>query len=146
MINPHATPLLLFIDGKLRATLPTTSLETPRAGLVLRLRPGRHVLLVRTLEGAEIEKLTPDLSPNGRYLFAPGESDQCFWIEHTAYGQALPERPPLQRLPPEQHLWVIPEEIDAWFFPTPPASSDHRSSGGTRTAIRQARCGFEPWK
>lgn len=146
VINPHAAPVLLFIDGKLRATLPPTSLETPGAGLELRLSPGPHNLLVRTQEGVLLEELSPHLAPNSRYLFVPGESDQCFWVEHTAYGQALPERPALRLLPSEQHLWTLPDEIDAWFFPTPPPSSDRRSSGGTRTAIRQARCGFEPWK
>lgn len=146
VVNPHGELLLLFVDGKLRAELPPTSTESPGAGLELRLAPGPHAISIRTRGNVPIDELRPELSPNTRYLLAPGESDQCFWIEHTAYGQALPQAPALRLLPPEERLWRLPDEIDAWFFPTPPPSSDRRSSGGTRTAIRQARCGFDPWR
>jgi hypothetical protein len=146
VVNPHGELLLLVIDGKLRAELPPTSTETPGAGVELRLSPGSHRISIHTRANVPIDELTPVLFANARYLLVPGESDQCFWVEHTAYGQAAPRGPPLRRLPPEQRLWILPDEIDAWFFPTPPPSSDRRSSGGTRTAVRQARCGFEPWR
>ncbi|MCS6901680.1 MAG: hypothetical protein RMJ98_18765 [Myxococcales bacterium] len=146
VVNPHGEPLRLIIDGKFRAELPPTSTETPGAGVELRLSPGTHRVTFQTQARVPVEELSLELFPNTRYLLVPGESDQCFWVEHTAYGQALLQGPPLRRLPPEQRLWVLPNEIDAWFFPTPPPSSDRRSSGGTRTAVRQARCGFDPWR
>jgi hypothetical protein len=146
LINPHGEPVLLLIDGKEWGWIPPSSTETPGAGRSLRLAPGLHKLTFRSASGAPLDELQPDLYPSGHYLVAPGESDQCFWIEHTAYGQAQPQAPPLRKLPPEQRIWALPDEVDAWFFPTPPPSSDRRSSGGTRTAVRQSRCGFEPWR
>jgi len=146
VVNTRAEPLLLVVDGRRRVTLAPTSTESPDAGVELRLSPGFHKLAAFTLAGEPVDELSPNFPPNSSYLLAPGESDQCFWVEHTAYGQAQPELPPLRRLPPEQRLWPVPDEVDAWFFPTPPASQDRRSSGGTRTAVRQARCGFDPWR
>lgn len=146
VINTLSAPVRLLVDGRPLATIDPTSTETPGAGVELRLTSGFHKLTVQTPEGALVDELNTALTANSSYLLSPGDSDQCFWIEHTAYGQAQPEMPPLRRLVPEQRLWVIPDQVDAWFFPTPPPSPDKRSSGGTRTAIRQARCGFDPWR
>lgn len=146
VVNTLADPVELRIDGRARAWLLPITSETPEAGVELRLRPGFHHIALVAPSGATVEELDGNLPPHSRYLFAPSDGDQCFWVEHTAYGQALPTLPPSRPLPPEQRLWALPDEVDAWFFPTPPASSDRRSSGGTRTAVRQARCGFEPWR
>lgn len=147
VVNSTADPLLLIIDEKQRILLPPVSAETPEAGVVLRLSPGSHKLEALHEDGSSFDRLDVALPAASMYLMAPGMTDQCFWIQHTAYGQAKPTMPPLRLLPREQRIWAVPDEIDAWFFPTPaPSSLDRRSSGGTRTAIRQARCGFEPWR
>ena len=144
-VNTLADPLELRIDGRSRAWLPPTTTETPEAGIELRLGTGFHHLVLLNPAGVKVDELDANLPAHSRYLLAPSDSDQCFWVEHTAYGQAQALLPASRALPPEQRLWQLPNEIDAWFFPTPPASADKRSSGGTRTAIRQARCGFDPW-
>lgn len=146
VVNTSAGPVVLVVDGRERMRLPPTSTETPGAGEGMRLSPGVHRVVVRGQAGA-VDEMDISLSAGGSYLLAPGDTDQCFWIEHTAYGLAAPQLSPLRLLPREQRLWLIPDEVDAWFFPTPPPSdADRWSSGGTRTAVRQARCGFEPWR
>jgi hypothetical protein len=145
-VNTLAEPLVLLVDGKQRAVLQPVSSETTEAGLALRLGPGWHRLTTLRLSGEEVENFEVHLPAATHHLYAPGSTEQCFWVEHVAYGQAEPRLPARRLLPREQRVWAIPDEIDAWFFPSPPASSvDHRSSGGTRTAIRQSRCGFDPW-
>ena len=144
VINTLADPVELWVDGRARAWLLPVTTETPEAGFELRLSPGFHRLVLVTTAGVKLDELEANMPAHSRYLFAPSTSGQCFWVEHTAYGQARPTMPASRPLPPEQRLWLLPDEIDAWFFPTPPASADRRSSGGHRTAIRQVRCGFEP--
>jgi hypothetical protein len=146
IVNTLPEPLALLVDGKPRALLPPVSSETTGAGVSLRLGPGWHRLITRHLSGEELENLEVNLPATSHYLYAPGSTEQCFWVEHIAYGQADPLMAARRLLPRDQKVWAIPDEIDSWFFPSPPASSvDHRSSGGTRTAIRQSRCGFDPW-
>jgi hypothetical protein len=146
VVNTLADPLSLSIDARPAVMLPPVSAETPEAGVLFSLSPGEHHLVTRQADGSLVDELDVSLPANSTYLFAPALTDQCFWIEHTAYGQARPTRAPLKLLPREQRIWSMPDDVDAWFFPTPPSSAlDRRSSGGTRTAVRQARCGFDPW-
>ncbi len=151
VVHTQPEPAWLRVDGGRAVRLDPVSTETPEAGVSVALPPGRHRLVVSTAEGVELDVVEATLAPRASYLFGPAAGappgEQCFWVEHTAYGQARPTRPPLRSLLPELRLWQVPDEVDAWFFATPPPSErDHRSSGGTRTAVRQSRCGFEPWR
>ena len=92
------------------------------------------VLLVRLAWGAS-------------YLFAPLPSDQCFWIQQTAYGRSRRTAVPFRELQRDRQIWPLPETVDAWFVPNPPPNPlDKVSSGGVRIAVRQGRCGVEPWQ
>lgn len=147
IVNTTGGPVRVAIDGGKPRLVANVAAESPDAGVVIRLWPGRRKVRVTTEAGDELEARELPLSASTTYLWAPANTEQCFWIEHTAYGRTKPEAPPLRMLPEGQTLWPVPAQIDGWFFPTPPAGvNDARSSGGTRTAVRQARCGLPPWK
>jgi hypothetical protein len=147
VVNTTTGPLLVGLAGTQGVKVPPALVETPLAGVSLHLSPGRVHLVARDDRAGLVDEIERTLEPGGLYLYAPAVTDQCFFVEHTAYGQARPEAPPRRALVREERIWALPLPIDAWFVPSPPTSeSDDRSSGGTRTAVRQARCGFEPWQ
>ncbi|RYE89612.1 MAG: hypothetical protein EOO75_11510, partial [Myxococcales bacterium] len=90
VVNTLADPVELRIDGRARAWLLPTTSETPEAGAELRLPPGFHRVTLVSPAGVKVEELDVNLPPHSRYLLAPSDGDQCFWVEHTAYGQAQP--------------------------------------------------------
>jgi hypothetical protein len=153
VVNTSDTPVMLIVDGVALGIVPIVSIETPDAASVFRVSPGTHRIQThRASDDAPddheiVDDLDLRLSWAGSYLFAPGITDQCFWIQHTAYGRARRTLPALRALERTQRVWPIPDDIDGWFVPNPPSNRlDHRSTGGTRTAIRQGRCGIEPWQ
>jgi hypothetical protein len=145
-VNTHEEPLTVILDGKRKLSLSTVATETPDSGTSIRLSAGTHHLRTETPGGLVVDDMDLRVEAFTSYLVAPGHTDQCFFVEHTAYGAAKPRLEPLRELPREERIWALPEIVDAWFVPNPPPSADDkRSSGGVRTAIRQARCGFLPW-
>jgi hypothetical protein len=49
------------------------------------------------------------------------------------------------RLSSPSQFWRIEAAVDSWFVPNPePPPSDRRSSGGTLTSLRFARCTDAP--
>ena len=149
VVNTTTAPLWVAIDGGKPVRLATIAVETPEAGLHVRVFFGRHELLVTTDEGTRLDVRLERLSGGETYLYAPGAIEQCFWIQHDTYGEAAGTRaelPPLVALEGGP-VFALPRAIDAWFVPNPsPSAVDHASSGGTRTALRMARCGLPPWR
>ena len=146
VVNASDAPLFVAIDGGVRVRITSVAAETPGAGVGFRLFAGRHELSVTTDDGTRVDARTERLTGGEAYLYAPGASEQCFWVQHDAYGAARAELPPLAPLE-NGPLFHLPRAIDAWFFPNPPPSTlDQSSSGGTRTALRMARCGLPPWR
>jgi hypothetical protein len=145
VVNAGGEAAWLSVDGDASIELPPTSSETPRAGVELALSPGEHRLVVRVAGGAKLDDRRATLAPRGRYLYAPADAEQCFWLQTTSYGQAEAPEAPLRALPREQRLWALPPLVDAWFVPNPPPNpADDLSTGGVRVALRQGRCGFPP--
>lgn len=145
-VNAGGESAWLSVDGDESVELPPTSVETPRAGVELALSPGEHRFVVRVAGGAKVDERRVVLAPRVRYLYAPVDAEQCFWLQTTSYGQADRVEPPSRLLPREQRVWPLPPLVDAWFVPNPPPNpGDDVSTGGVRVALRQGRCGFPPW-
>lgn len=140
VLNLSAGPAALFVDGRELGLVDSTSLESPSAGLRVRVATGQHLLELRTL--ADDHPVAPrrvHVEPGGQYLYAPASEGVCFWLEYDAYGRRARER---RRVPlsPDSEFWRLPARIDTWFADNPPAGADARSSGGTMLALRHAPC------
>jgi hypothetical protein len=134
----------LQLNGTWLARVEPTSLESRHAGSRLNLPVGPHTLSVHSPEGQLLGTHSIQLKPGALHLLSLQGADYCFWLEQDAYGKAAGQPRSYQALNPQQGFWVIPAEVDSLFASNPSPSSDDRSSGGTRTALRQARCDQMP--
>jgi len=126
------------------STLEPTSAENPAAGVQLRIPAGERRLTAVDSSSKAVVRALVVARAGRQHLYAPASPSYCFWLETEGYGQAAAQR--LDRVPliGSDRFWVLPQ-VDSWFSPNPPPSaSDDRSSGGTRTALRQARCREAP--
>jgi hypothetical protein len=155
VLNLGTTRIEVAIDGKPLVAVDPTSNESPAAGALVRVPAGRHALSVSaTLDGSALGNLPVDFHSGATHLFAFAADDTCFWLETTGYGQERLSAPSYETLPSVEHfpgepavlsLWVLPENIDSWFAPSPLASNQSsRSTGGLLTALRQAPCAEAP--
>lgn len=145
VVNVGREGAWLSVDGGASIEVPPTLAETPQAGVEVAVSPGEHRLVVRVAGGAKLDERRATFAPRGRYLYAPVDDEQCFWLQTTPYGQAEAPEVALRVLPREQKLWALPPIVDAWFVPNPPSNpADDLSTGGVRVALRQGRCGFPP--
>jgi hypothetical protein len=140
-LGPFATEL--FVDGNDVGRVEPSSGESPLAGLELRLPAGERTLQSLDAEGRPIARARVSLSAGKRHLYAPGSTDICFWLETTSYGREQ-KRPDRVLLSGEDRFWVLPEEVNGWFMPSPPAPEGARATGGSTTVLRQARCEDAP--
>ncbi|MEN9579122.1 MAG: hypothetical protein RJA70_2131 [Pseudomonadota bacterium] len=147
VLNLASDDLELLVDGRPLGHVPVTSLESPYAGLRVRVGVGSRSLQVRDAQGRILVTSAAQLEAGKTYLFAPLADAYCFWIERDHYGRSAqaggPERE-YERLPQGRDLWELPGPIDSWFSKNPEAPQDRRSTGGTMTALRQARCTETP--
>jgi len=134
----------IVVDGRVVGNAEPTSLESEHAGARLRVAAGRHEFQAKSPDGALVERFTARLEPGALHLMTVAGGDYCFWLEEDQYGRAGPEPTRRRRLVASEPLWVVPTRIDSWFSPNPTASSDQRSTGGTMTALRHARCADLP--
>ncbi len=147
IVSTSGAPITISIDGSGARELANVAAETPGAGLRLGAFAGTHRLVATASDGRDPEIVEVKLAGGKTYLWAPLATEQCFFVEHTTYGRQVAARAALEELPVGTKLWELPSRIDAWFVPTPRTSAvDHRSTGGQRTTIRQARCGTTPFR
>lgn len=143
MLNLGANEATLEVDGRVVSRILGSSRENPAAGAELRLPAGRRYLVARTREGL-LDERSVVLRSGRHHLYAPGDHGQCFWLETTTYGRSQPPLVQRSPLPARAPFWILPPSIDGWFAPSPPPSPSSRSSGGSRTALRQGRCRDAP--
>ncbi len=158
VMSTLGAPLVVELDGRVVGEADAVPVETPGAGIWARAWPGQQRLVARRVGGdasAAVYDRVVTLAAWETYLFAPASDEPrdalgdqaCFFLEHTAYGAATPERPALVALDPRETPWLLPRHLDGLFVPTPRGSPlDRRSTGGTRTTLRQARCGTTPYR
>lgn len=144
VLNLGPEPFVLVADGRAVASVPPTRLESPTAGVHLRLAAGPHQVELRSEEGQPLQRAELRLSRGRTHLYAPFGEDHCFWLERDSYGKAEPPELRYRALPDDTRFWTLPRDIDTWFSKNPDPSSDHRSSGGTLVALRHARCAEAP--
>jgi hypothetical protein len=144
VVNLTSGQLTVLVDGAPVATLEPTSAESSAAGVEVRIPAGTRQLEAVNSRAQTVAHATVQARAGRQHLYAPGSDSYCFWLETVGYGQAGAQG--LERVPllNGNRFWVLPR-IDAWFAPNPPPSpDDDRSSGGTRTALRQSRCREAP--
>jgi hypothetical protein len=134
-----------LLAGSERLTRVTpSSLESPHAGARVRLPAGVHDVSVVHADGSLLQSRSLRLEAGQLHLMVIGGEGYCFWLEYDSYGKAPAAQTSYRALDPGQGFWVLPGPVDSWFAENPPPSGDNRSSGGTRTALRHARCDQAP--
>lgn len=144
ILNLGLEPFDVVVDGRNVTEVPVTSLESPAAGVHVRLASGVREVSVVSKAGAVLSSGTLELHAGRTHLYAPLSDEHCFWLERDTYGRAEPPEERYRRLPEDSRFWTLPRDIDTWFHENPDPSSDDRSSGGTLVALRHARCGEAP--
>jgi hypothetical protein len=143
VLNLGAEPLWLAVDGVPQGALEPVAAESPAAGLELRLPRGLRQLTTSNIKGEIVASLQVELQSRHDHLYAPGAEGQCFWLEQTGYGREHGHR--IIPLVSAERFWRLDTTLDTWFVPSPePSRLDERSSGGTLTALRYARCDTAP--
>ena len=140
VVNLTDTVLVISTDEHELAAVGPTSVEHPEAGAELRVPAGRRVIRAKDRSGHLVAQDTVLVRSGRQHLYAPGDHDQCFWIETTGYGRDGPETAIISELNRHRHFWVLPRGIDTWFDRNPSQADDIRASGGRLTALRQGRC------
>ena len=141
VLNLSDERLRIEVDGTHVGDVDPSSVESPAAGVELRISVGRHELVARGPAGQVIER-TPVTIQSGRtHLFAPASTGYCFWLETSGYGRT--QAPAITREPLEgtSRFWSLPENLGGWFLPAPAAAlAEARLTGGVVTVLRQAPC------
>jgi hypothetical protein len=144
VMNLTEASLTVLVDGRPVARIEPTSAESPAAGAELHLLAGARHLVAHSDDGQVVDDVRVVVRAGREHLYAPGSPGSCFWLETVGYGAQAEDGPVREPLAGATRFWTLPD-IDAWFAPNPPpARGDRRSTGGTRVALRQARCSDVP--
>lgn len=145
VVNVSGEPLSLEVDGRARARVESTSLESSSAGVELRVATGRHELVARGARGNVVERASVAVVAGRPHLFAPASAGHCFWLETRGYGRGDPGETTRERLVGPPHFWPLPAKLGGWFQPVPDAAlADDRLTGGRVTVLRQGPCDDPP--
>lgn len=141
VLNLSGERIHIEVDGTRVADVDPTSVESPAAGVELRISVGRHELVARGPTGELIER-TPVTIQSGRaHLFAPGSTGYCFWLETSGYGRSPTPAVTREPLGGAERFWSLPENLGGWFLPAPAAAlAEARLTGGVVTVLRQSPC------
>jgi len=139
ILNLGDAPIHVSVDRRELGVVEASSSESPLAGLETRVPAGRRAFLSRGPDGAAVASDEVHVRAGERHLYAPLDTHVCFWLERTSYGRESgpPETVPLAD---GQRFWVVPEDVQGWFVPSPPLQTDARATGGTTTVLRQGPC------
>lgn len=142
VLNLTGAPMWLSVDAGVPVAIEPSTIESPFAGLSIRVARGERTLTAKSASGQLIARVKAVLDPGHEHLFAPGSAGECFWIESTGYGKE--RRHDVHPLVSESRFWRLDVAVDTWFVPSPRAATDGRSTGGTLTALRHAPCERAP--
>jgi hypothetical protein len=146
VVNLSGERISVELDGARVGHVEPTSVESPAAGIELRVPAGKHELVAKDPDGRSVERVPAIIQSGRAHLFAPGSDGYCFWLETAAYGRdkntvAL-TREPLAGPP---HFWSLPTGLSGWFHPAPDSVvAETRLTGGVVTVLRQAPCAVRP--
>ena len=123
-----------------RAPAPPASAattESASAGVDVTIPAGWRDLEARSIRGERLATARVRIQAGRQHLFAPGSPGYCFWLESTTYGRRVGATR-IEPLEGHGRFWTLPQGVDTWFVPNPPAASaDAVSTGGVLTALRQ---------
>jgi hypothetical protein len=143
VLNLTGERIELLVDAGLEATIDPVRQREAEAVVTLRLPRGQHSLEARDARGRNLAEARVELLGGREHLYAPGGSDECFWLEVTGYGRD--ETRELLTLASATRFFSLEKEVDTWLSANPPPSAaDRRSTGGTLTALRHSPCGRAP--
>ena len=141
VVNLTGDQLIVEVDGVRRANLAPTSVESPTAGVELRISMGEHELVARGLDGRVLEQTRAVVETGRAHLFAPASEGHCFFLESIRYGRAVERTSERRLLEGPPHFWSLPTDLGGWFSAPPEATTaETRWTGGTITVLRQAPC------
>jgi hypothetical protein len=141
VINLTGDEFVVEVDGVRRASLAPTSVESPSAGVELRIAAGEHELVARALDGSVLERARASVQSGRAHLFAPASAGHCFFLETAAYGRSSEGPPERETLDGPPHFWSLPDDLGGWFSAPPAAAvAETRWTGGTVTVLRHAPC------
>lgn len=145
VLNLSPVDFELVVDGTSHGVVGVTSLESTSAGKRVALGAGSHVLEARAIDGesGETYRVEAVVEAGEEYLFAPGATGYCFWLERNVYG-ARDGKSHVHPLGGKDGFFRLPSIVDTWFAPNPEPNSDRRSSGGEMVAVRHGRCAEAP--
>jgi len=145
VLNLGEERVRIEVDGQRVAAVEPTSVESPSAGVEVRMAVGHHEILARAPDGNVVERATVTIQSGRGHLFAPGSNAYCFWLETAAYGRAKNLTLTRERLGGPSHFWSLPEGLGGWFHPAPESAlAELRLTGGVVTVLRQAPCELAP--
>jgi hypothetical protein len=143
VLNLTGERIELFVDAAREATIDPVRQRDADALVSLRLPRGQHQLEARDARGRALAATRVELVGGREHLFAPGGSDECFWLEVTGYGRD--ETRELLPLASAERFFSLEAEVDTWLSENPePAAGDRRSTGGRLTALRHSPCRRAP--
>jgi hypothetical protein len=143
------TPINLFIGGKpvddsAGKNIPYSPTENPGNTRSVTIPAGKHKLEAKDAAGNVIDTQNMEFAGFfGTYLYAPAHSPKvCFVYQTDAYGTARVATP-FEPLDNTKHIWKVTKTVDSWFRDTPDSVKldKKKSSGTTKTALRQITCG-----
>lgn len=141
VLNLSEERVRIEVDGTHVADVDPTSVESPAAGVELRISVGRHELVARGPTGDVVERAPVTIQSGRAHLFAPGSRGYCFWLETSGYGRSHAPAVTREPLAGASHFWSLPENLGGWFLPAPAAAlAEARLTGGVVTVLRQAPC------
>jgi hypothetical protein len=143
VLNLAGERIELFVDAAFEASIDPVRQRDADSVITLRLSRGEHWLEARDARGRTLAEARGELLGGREHLYAPGGSDECFWLEVTGYGRD--ETRDVLPLAAPSRFFSIETDVDTWLSENPePSSGDRRSSGGTLTALRHSPCGRAP--
>jgi hypothetical protein len=145
VVNLGDDRVAVEVDGTFVAEVDPTSVESPSAGVEVRIPVGRHELVARAIDGSVVESASVTIQSGRGHLFAPGSKRYCFWLETAAYGRGKDLTLTREPLSGPTHFWSLPEGLGGWFHPAPESAlAELRLTGGVVTVLRQAPCELAP--
>ncbi len=144
VVNVSGQTLEVFADDRDLGSVDATSVESQGAGVEVRIPVGQRRLRAVNADGKVVDETTAIIQSGADHLYAPASDGRCFWIETTGYGKAVDFGTRVDPLGAPPQFWTFAEGVDLWFAPTPAADDEHRFTGGTLRAVRQARCDESP--
>jgi hypothetical protein len=142
IVNLGLERVSVEVDGRRVAEVDPTSVETPSAGIEVRVTAGAHELSARAPGGRLVERAEVRVESRHAHLFAPGSEGYCFWLETAEYGRERSGSVTREDLRGPPHFWALPADLGGWFRPVPEqALAEARLTGGVVTVLRQAPCG-----